>query len=235
MDLIVAFENQTIRAAKAVVSQIPVVFLHATDPVADGYVEPRAAGRKHDWICRFERTPGQANRTLQGNCAWTASLTCASRPEDPVTGRLLSEVRKVTSMVKMQVVEHKASDAPDIERILGSVKAGDGDGVFILSPNLQQKFTALTLRLATERHLPMVVHAPQWVEKGGLFAYGHDPFSVGRDAAGYIDRILKGAKPADLPIEQPRTFIFAVNLKTAKQIGLVIPPNVLARADRVIR
>jgi putative ABC transport system substrate-binding protein len=236
VDLIVAFENQTIRAAKAVVSQIPVVFLHATDPVADGYVESLARpGGNMTGFVGLRELPDKQIELFREIVPGLHRVLVIVDPEDPVTGRLLSEVRKVSSMVKMQVAEHKASDAPDIERILGSVKAGDGDGVFILSPNLQQKFTALTLRLATERHLPMVVHAPQWVEKGGLFSYGHDPFSVGRDAAGYIDRILKGAKPADLPIEQPRTFIFAVNLKTAKQIGLTIPPNVLVRADRVIR
>ena len=109
------------------------------------------------------------------------------------------------------------------------------DGVFIVSPNLQQKFTALILRLATERRLPLVVRAEPWVEKGGLFSYGHDPFSVGRDAARYLVKILKGTKPADLPVEQPTKFDFVINLKAAKQIGLTIPPNVLARADRVIR
>jgi putative tryptophan/tyrosine transport system substrate-binding protein len=107
--------------------------------------------------------------------------------------------------------------------------------VFIVSPNLQQKFTALTLRLAGEKRLPLAVHSKPWVEKGGLFSYGHDPFSVGTDAAVYVDKILKGTKPADLPVQQPTKFEFVINLKTAKQIGLTIPPNVLARADKVIK
>ena len=107
--------------------------------------------------------------------------------------------------------------------------------MFIVPPNLQQKFTALTLRLATERKLPMAVHVKGWVEKGGIFSYGHDPNSVGCDAARYVDKILKGTKPADLPVEQPTKFDFVINLKAAKQIGLTIPPNVLARADKVIR
>ena len=109
------------------------------------------------------------------------------------------------------------------------------DGVCIVSPNLQQKFTALILRLATDRRLPLAVHTKSWVEKGGLFSYGHDPLSVGRDAARYVDKILKGTKRADLPVEQPTKFEFVINLKTAKQIGLTIPQKVLARADKVIR
>ena len=236
VDLIVAFENQTIRAAKAIVSQIPVVFLHATDPVADGYVESLARpGANMTGFVGLRELPDKQIELFREIVPGLRRLLLLVDPEDPVTGRLLGEVRKTTSTLKMQAAEHNVSDAPDIERGLSSLKPGDSQGVFLLSPNLQQKFTALTLRLAAERRLPMVVHTPGWVEKGGLFSYGHDPFSVGRDAAVYVDRILKGTKPADLPIEQPRTFIFAVNLKTAKQIGLTIPPNVLAKADRVVR
>ena len=138
-------------------------------------------------------------------------------------------------MLKLQPIKRRVNDETGIERVFGSIKRGDVDGVFIVSPNLQQKFTALTLRLATERQLPMAVHVQGWVAKGGLFSYGHDPNSVGRDAARYVDKILKGTKPADLPVEQPTKFEFIINQKTAKQIGLTIPPNVLARADKVIR
>jgi putative ABC transport system substrate-binding protein len=74
-----------------------------------------------------------------------------------------------------------------------------------------------------------------WVEKGGLFSYGHDPFSVGRDAAVYVDKILKGTKPTDLPVQQPMKFEFVINLKTVNEMSVTIPPNVLARADRVIK
>jgi putative ABC transport system substrate-binding protein len=91
------------------------------------------------------------------------------------------------------------------------------DGVCIVSPNLQQKFTAFILCLATYRRLPLVVHTKSWVEKGGLFSYGHDPLSVGRDAARYVDKILKGTKPADLPVEQPTKFEFVVNLPRSRR------------------
>jgi putative tryptophan/tyrosine transport system substrate-binding protein len=138
-------------------------------------------------------------------------------------------------MLKLQLIEHKVSDQTDTERVFDPIKHGDVDGVFILSPNLQQKFTALILRLATDRRLPLAVDTKSWVEYGGLFCYGHDPHSVGRDAARYVDKILRGTKPAELPVEQPTKFEFVINLKTAKQIGLTIPPNVLARADLVIR
>ncbi len=236
VDIIVAFENQTIRAVKAATSEIPVVFLHATDPVADGFVNSlaRPGGNMTGFVGLRELLDKQIELFKEIVPGLNRLLVLVDY-EDPTTGRLLTEVRKVRSILKLQVIEQRVSDAPDIERIFGSIKRGDVDGVFIVSPNLQQKFTALTLRLAGEKRLPLAVHTKGWVEKGGFFSYGHDPFSVGRDAAVYVDKILKGTKPADLPVQQPMKFEFVINLKTAKEMGVTIPPNVLARADRVIR
>jgi ABC-type uncharacterized transport system substrate-binding protein len=89
--------------------------------------------------------------------------------------------------------------------------------------------------LAVKSQLPAIYHAPEWVEDGGLMSYGVSVTDLYRRAATYVDKILKGATPADLPVEQPTKFEFIVNLKAAKQIGLTIPPNVLARADKVIK
>jgi putative tryptophan/tyrosine transport system substrate-binding protein len=236
VDIIVAFENQTIRATKAATSEIPVVFLHATDPVADGYVKSLARpGGNMTGFVGLRELPDKQMELFKEIVPRLHRLLVLADDEDPTTGRLLTEVKKVSSILKVQVIEQRVSDAPDIERIFGSIKRSDVDGVFIVSPNLQQKFTALTLRLAGEKRLPLAVHTKAWVEKGGLFSYGHDPFSVGREAAVYVDKILKGTKPADLPVQQPTKFEFVINLKTAKQIGLTVPPNVLARADRVVR
>jgi putative ABC transport system substrate-binding protein len=89
--------------------------------------------------------------------------------------------------------------------------------------------------LAVKSRLPAVYELPQYVEAGGLMSYGVNLADLDRRAAAYVDKILKGRKPADLPVEQPTKFEFVINLKAAKQIGLTIPPNVLARADKVIR
>ena len=91
------------------------------------------------------------------------------------------------------------------------------------------------LDLAVKSRLPAIYYAPEWVEDGGLMSYGVSFTDLNRRAAIYVDKILKGAKPADIPVELPKKFEFVINLKAAKQIGLTIPPNVLARADRVIR
>jgi putative tryptophan/tyrosine transport system substrate-binding protein len=91
------------------------------------------------------------------------------------------------------------------------------------------------VNLAAKSRLPAIYADKNWPDVGGLMSYSTNTIDVYRRAAGYVDKILKGAKPADLPVEQPMKFEFVINLKTAKQIGLAIPPNVLARADRVIR
>ena len=109
------------------------------------------------------------------------------------------------------------------------------DGVFMVSIDLQQKFNALILHLATERQLPLAVRGGNFVAKGGLFSYGHDVTLVGANAARYVDKILKGTNPADLPVQQPTKFELIINLKTAKQLGLTIPQSVLYRADKIIK
>jgi putative ABC transport system substrate-binding protein len=236
VDLIVAFENQTIRAVKAATSEIPVVFLHATDPVADGFVQSLARpGGNMTGFVGLRELPDKQMELFKEIVPRLHRVLVLIDFGDPATKRIQAELRKVASMLKLQLVEPKVTDQTDIERIFGSIKRGDVDGVFIASPDLKQKFTSLILHLATEKRIPLVVHTGGWVEKGGLFSYGHDPASVGRDAARYVDKILKGTKPADLPVEQPTKFELFINLKTAKQIGLTIPPNVLARADKVIK
>ena len=236
VDLVVAFENQTIRAVKAATSEIPVVFLHATDPVADGFVKSLARpGGNMTGFVGLRELPDKQMELFKEIIPRLHRVLILIDPEDPVTRRVLTEVRRVSSTLKLQLIEHRVTDQTDIERTFGSIKRGDVDGAFIVSPNLQQKFTSLILRLATERRLPMAVYTKKWVEQVGLFSYGHDPHSVGLTAATYVDKILKGAKPADLPVEQPTKFELVINLKAAKQIGLTIPPNVLARADKVIK
>jgi putative ABC transport system substrate-binding protein len=236
VDLIVAFENQSVRAAKAATSEIPVVFVAVTDPVADGFVKSlaRPGGNLTGFVGRRE-IPDKQLELFKEIVPRLRRVLVLSDPEDPAAERALTEVRNAGSMLKLQLIERRVTHQTDIERVFASLKRNDVDGVFMVSIDLQQKFTALILRLATEKHLPLAVRAASFVERGGLFSYGHDVNPVGPAAAAYVDKILKGTKPADLPVEQPTKFELIINLKAAKQIGLTIPPNVLARADKVIK
>ena len=236
VDLIVAFENQTIRAAMAATSTIPIVFLHVTDPVADGFVKSLSH-------------PG---RNLTGPSGWRAlipkqvelfkemvpslrRLLVLTDPSDPVSPRALAEIRPASSTLKIDLVERRAGDAPSIESLFRGLRRGDVDGAFPLSPTIQTKFSSLLVRLATERGVPLYVHRKEWVEQGALFSYGPDYGEVGRVGARYVDRILRGAKPADLPVEQMDKLELVLNLKTAKTLGLTMPQSVLARADKVFQ
>ena len=236
VDLIVAFENQTIRAAKAATSTIPVVFLHANDPLADGFVKSMA--RPEGNLTGFfglGDLPAKRLELFKEMVPKLRRVLVLVDNEDPVTPRYLEEVRKTGAGLKLQLVERPATTHADIERVFASIKRGEIDGVFPGSPNLNLKFSALMVRLASDKRLPFAAHRKEWVEQGGLFSYAHDLASVGPLAARYIDRILKGVKPSDLPVQEPSRFEFVINLKTAKQIGLTIPQSVLYRADKVIK
>ena len=123
----------------------------------------------------------------------------------------------------------------DIETAFRAAGKGRADGVLTLASAILVSHRTQIVELAAKSRLPAIYHNSQFVEAGGLMFYGVNIPDLDRRAATYVDKILKGAKPADLPVEQPTKFEFIINLKAAKQIGLTIPPNVLARADRVIK
>jgi putative ABC transport system substrate-binding protein len=236
VDLIVAFESQTVRAAKAATSEIPVVFLLVVDPVAEGFV--KSVSRPGGNMTGFGGpgdVPGKQLELFSEVVPRLRRVLILVDPKDPVAMRSLTEVRATAKSLNLVLVERQATTQADVERVFGSLKPGGVDGVFIVSPNLRTKFPSLILRLASEKRLPLTIHRKEWVEQGALFSYAHDLASVGPPAAQYIDRIFKGAQPGELPFQEPSKFEFVINLKTAKQISLTIPPNVLARADKVIK
>lgn len=236
VNLIVAFENQTIRAVKAVVSDIPVLMMHAVDPVANGFVEhlARPGGNVTGFSWPGEII-GKRMELFKEIVPTLSRVLVLSDPQDPATGPQLSETRLAARALKLQLFEREATSEANVERILGSIKPGETDGIFPVSPNLNTRYSSLFVSFALKKLLPLATHLPKWVEEGALFSYTDDMAAVGRAAAPYVDRILKGTHPANLPVQRPTKFVFVINLRTAKQIGLTIPPNVLARADKVIR
>ena len=153
---------------------------------------------------------------------------------DPATLRLMGEISRATTQLKVQLVERTATTETDLTRIFASLKTGDVDAVVIASPTLITKFPSLILRLSSERRLPLASHRRELVQEGVLFSYGPDFSALGRDAARYVDRILRGVKPWDLPVQQASRLELVINLKTAKALGLTIPSSVLGRADQII-
>ncbi len=236
VDVIVAFENQTARAAKTATFEIPVVFVHVTDPVADGLVNSLSRpGGNLTGFAGLGDVPAKRLELFKELVPRLRRVLVLIEPQDPVTRRVLGEVEKAGAALKLQLVEREVSHEADIQRVFRSLKRGEVDGVFVASPNLYSKFSSLILRLASERNIPVASHWKGWVEQGALFSYSGNLQSVGGDAARYVDKILKGAKPADLPVQELSRFELVINLKTAKALGLMIPQSVLIRADQAIQ
>jgi putative ABC transport system substrate-binding protein len=135
--------------------------------------------------------------------------------------------------VKLQYLDVR--DPKDIETAFRAAGKGRADSVLVLTSPVINPYRKEIAELAVKSRLPAIYNSPEFVEAGGLVSYAANSNDSFRRAATYVDKILKGAKPADLPVEQPKKFELIINLKAAKQIGLTIPPNVLARADRVIQ
>ena len=235
VDLMVAFENQAVRAAQAATSEIPVVFAHVSDPVAAGFVKSMARpGGNLTGVADFVGELQDKRVQIFGEMVRLRRLLILTDPTDPATQRLTADIERVAPQLKVRLVERQATTEADVTKIFASLKKGAVDGMVVISPKLITNFPALILRLSLERQIPLTSHRKALVEQGALFSYGPNFVAVGQDIAGYVDRILKGAKPADLPVQQVARLELVINLKTAKALGLTIPPSVLGRADQVI-
>jgi putative ABC transport system substrate-binding protein len=148
----------------------------------------------------------------------------------------MEEIRAAASALKLNLQELATElDADALERTFKTAAQGHVNAIIPTAGRLTFGARKPIAQLAIKYRLPAIYQEQEFVDKGGLMSYGPDFSELYRRAAYFVDRILKGAKPADLPVEQPMKFELVINLKTAKQIGVTIPPNVLARADRVIR
>ncbi len=172
VDLIVAFESQTVRAAKAATAEIPIVFLHVTDPIADGFVKSLAhPGGNLTGIGEFfGELTAKKLELLKTMVPGLRRLLVLVAADDPMTRLELREVRGATAALKIQSVEREVRDREDLERVFGTLKRGEVQGVFIASSTLVTKFPSLVLRLATERQLPVPFHRKEWVTQGALFS-----------------------------------------------------------------
>jgi ABC-type uncharacterized transport system substrate-binding protein len=236
LDLIVAFGDPAVRAAKSVTAEIPIVMIHVTDPVAHGFVKALARpGGNLTGFVFFAVSAAKHVELFKEIVPGLRRVLVLVDPHDPATPSQLTEIRKAADALKLNSTEREATDQADLERVFGSIKHGDTDGVVVASNTLHIKFTALLIRLASDKRVPLASYRKESVQQGALFSYAPDIAAVGRRAAVYVDKILKGARPADLPVEQPTKFELVINLKTAKAVGLTIPQSLLARADEVIR
>jgi putative ABC transport system substrate-binding protein len=247
VDLIVAFENKSIRAAQDATAdpanRIPVVFLHPSDPVRDGLVESLShpgGNLTGVWGARDPVAKQlEIYRQILPGLQPLRLLTLVD-PTDTDTPPLLVEAHDAASKLGIELEERQAADDAGLEAAFQSLRPGAVDGAFILSPSLRLNFSRKILGLAASARLPVQAHRRQWVDpqqidQGALFSLGVDVGPVGSAGARFVDSILKGVQPADLPAQEVPRVEFALSLRRAGELGIVVPEDVTTQADLVYR
>jgi putative ABC transport system substrate-binding protein len=229
-----------IRAAKNATKTIPIVMTGAgSDPVKAGLIDTlnRPGGNVTGITLFYRELGGKRLELLKEAVPKVARVAVLYDPANSGTVIEIKEDLPVAARaLKLSLQLWEIQTADEFDRVFAAMNKQNPDGLYVpaggavINANIKR-----IAALALKGRLPAMYYFSLAVDVGGLMSYGADLLDSYRRVAYYVDRILKGAKPADLPVEQPTKFEFVINLKTAKQIGLTIPPNVLARADRVIR
>jgi putative ABC transport system substrate-binding protein len=237
VDVIVASGAASTRRAKEATATIPIVMASDNDPVGSGFVA--SLGRPGGNITGLSQMApdlaGKRLELLKEIVPRLSRLVVLGELNNPGNAQSLkeTELAAVGFGVHLQVLDVR--DPTDIENGFQAASKGHADAVLVLGGPVATSQRGHIAELAVKSRLPAIYPQSDYMDAGGLMFYGPSISDLFRRAATYVDKILKGAKPADLPVEQPTKFELIINLKAAKQIGLTIPPNVLARADKVIR
>ena len=237
VDIIVSSGGTPTRAAKEATVTIPVVMAQDNDPVGNGFVVSlaRPGGNITGLSSVAPELSGKRLELLKEIVPRLARVAVIGQSANPANAQSLKETELAAGALGVQLQSLDVRDPKDIETAFRAASKERAEAVLVLASLVLNSQRKQIVELAVKSRLPAIYYAPEWVEDGGLMSYGVSFTDLYRRAATYVDKILKGAKPADLPVEQPKKFEFIVNLKAAKQIGLTIPPNVLVRADKVIR
>ncbi len=235
-DVILATASQTVAALQAVTRTVPIVFAHAVDPVGAGFVDSLARpGGSTTGFVLFEYSIGAKWLELLKEIAPNVTRVAVLR--DPAiaagTGQF-GAIQSVAPSLGVELTPVNVRDPDEIERAISTFARSSNGGLIVTAAPLALVHRDLIVTLAARHKLCAVYIARPFVTAGGLIFYGPDIADLYRRAAGYIDRILKGQKPADLPVQAPTKFEMVINLKTAKALGITVPPTLLARADEVI-
>ena len=237
VDVIVTGGATDTRAAKEATSMIPIVMAQDSDPVGGGFVASlaRPGGNITGLSTLAPEVSGKRLELLKEIIPKLSRVAVLGISTRPGNAQSLKEVELAARELKVEIQYLDVLDIKEIEPVFRAATKGRAEAVLVLQSPFFNSQRKQLVDLAVKSRLPWIYPQTEYTEAGGLMYYGANTPDLFRRAATYVDKILKGTKPADLPVEQPKKFEFIINLKAAKQIGLTIPPNVLARADRVIR
>ena len=225
------------RRVKQATNTIPIVMTNDNDPVGNGFVTSlaRPGGNITGLATLTADLSGKRLELLKEIIPKLSRVAVLGISSEPGNAKALKETELAGAAFNVQIQYIDVLNQKDIETAFRTADDKRADAVFLLTGPIFVSHRTQIARFAVKSRLPTISYRSDFVEDGGLISYAPSLTDLSRRAATYVDKILKGAKPADLPVEQPTKFELVINLKTAKQIGLTIPSNVLARADRVIR
>ena len=237
VDAIVSPGPTVTRVVKEATSTIPIVMAQDTDPVGSGFVASlaRPGSNITGLSALAPEMSGKQLEILKQILPKLSHVAIIGNSSNPGDAQALRETVLAAGAYEIYLRYLDVQDPKEIDTTFRAATKGRADAVLLLGNPILNAHRKQIVDLAAKHRLPATYARPEYIEAGGLMYYGTNYNDLYRRAATYVDKILKGAKPADLPVEQPTKFEFIINLKAAKQIGLTIPPNVLARADKVIR
>jgi ABC-type uncharacterized transport system substrate-binding protein len=237
VDVIVTAGGTSTRVAKEATATIPIVMAQDNDPVGNGFVASlaRPGGNITGLATLAPEIAGKRLELLKEIVPKLSRVAVLGTSTNPGDAQALKETEFAAREFGLLLQHFDVRKQEDIDTTFRGAGKGRADAVLVLVSVVLNSYRKQVVELAVKSRLPAIYPIVDFVEAGGLMSYGVSFIDLHRRAAVYVDKILKGTKPADLPVEQPIKFEFVFNLKAAKQIGLTIPPNVLARADRVIR
>ena len=237
VDVIVTGGPPSTRAAREATVTIPVVMAHDPDPVGSGFIASLAhpGGNITGLSSLVAQLGGKRLELLREIVPNLSRVAVLGTSTNPSNVQMLREIELAARPIGIRLQFLDVLDPTEIEVGFRAATKARAEALFVLGNPVLNAHRTQVADLAVKSRLAAVYGQPDLMEAGGLMFYGASITEMFRRAATYVDKIIKGAKPADLPVEQPPKFELVINLKTAKQIGLAIPPNVLARADRVIR
>ena len=237
VDVIVTAGPAATRPAREATSTIPIVMGFDNDPIGNGFVSSlaRPGGNITGLSSLAPEISGKQVELLKEIVPRLSRVAVLGSSTTPGNAQALKEIELAAGALKVQLQYLGVLATKDIETAFQAASKGRAGAVLVLPSPLATRQRAQIAGLAAKSRLPAIYPQSDYMDAGGLMFYGPSLTVLFRRAATYVDKILKGGKPADIPVEQPMKFEFIINLKAAKQIGLMIPPNVLARADRVIK
>ncbi len=236
VDVIVTWGSLAIDAAQRATHEIPIVIAYTSDPVKSGWVASlaRPGGNVTGLSANARELAAKRLELLTEIVPGASRVAVLFQRTDQASAEQASEMEPAARALGVSLRAWHVGQADQLAGAFAAMAESGMHALVVVQNAFMSEHQREILRLAAARRLPAIYQFRRWVDAGGLVAYGPSPTDMSRRAAHYVDRILKGAKPADLPVEQPMTFELVINLKTAKALGLTIPPSVLVRVGEII-